>query len=781
MKVRVSLALLLVVVLMLAGFNTFYCATKGDVRQGKGKQTKLSYADLGDYYLQRHYQNINSNPASSISDLKLSAKFYVSASLVSKAADSLTKIAGIYTTLGIHQLALEYLLEVNQMLRNHPKSAQNAWLYSEIGNVYFAMKLTDLAEPYYWQGLKTMKSMKDTFGQSVMLNNIGMCKMEQEKPDSALAYYSEALELRESAKDRFPIYHSLNFMGEAHHKLGNQDLALQYYTKVFEDLAVPATSIKESNALRATSALSLYQLYNELSKSKTADKYLEAALSILTAEKDSFRLNSTLTIKAKNVLRRGSLTDASEIYKSIYATAHKNSFFEQAKDAAYALGNIYLAQNNSAAAAEYVEIYKAYNDSLFAMRSPETLVRLHSSVQNSLHELQNRELINKQLITIRFSIVIFVLLLVIILLFLKSAMANKRNSQRLRQLADASFEGIFMHNNGIIVEVNDRFWETLGLTREECIGHHVTEVANLKVDKSVNEHAQAGGIQNYEVEVVSKARGILNLEIMSRPYTYNKNKVRVVAIRDITEKKRFITTLLETQKQLSELNATKDRLFSIIAHDLRNPFSAIIGFSEVIRNNLDKFSTEELYDMIVQVHETSTTAYVLLQNLLEWAKIQIGAVNMFPLNHRLLPIIQTTVSLTKVPLATKEISLVVNCPDDIHIFADAQMLHSILNNLISNAVKFTMHKGEITITVFQDHATIIHIKDTGIGMDDDTLQNLFKIESICSYKGTDNESGTGIGLILCKEMIDLHEAKIEVKSNIGKGSEFIVSFPLDND
>jgi signal transduction histidine kinase len=92
-----------------------------------------------------------------------------------------------------------------------------------------------------------------------------------------------------------------------------------------------------------------------------------------------------------------------------------------------------------------------------------------------------------------------------------------------------------------------------------------------------------------------------------------------------------------------------------------------------------------------------------------------------------------------------------------------------------------MHKGEITITVFQDHATIIHIKDTGIGMDDDTLQNLFKIESICSYKGTDNESGTGIGLILCKEMIDLHEAKIEVKSNIGKGSEFIVSFPLDND
>ncbi|MCK9310510.1 MAG: tetratricopeptide repeat protein, partial [Candidatus Cloacimonetes bacterium] len=746
MKVRVCLALLLSVVFLVVGISFLYGTTGRGVRRERHKQAKLTEAELGDYYLHKHYQTINSNPSSSISDLKQSVKHYVSASLLYQAAGSLAKIGQIYTTLGMHQLALEYLLEVNQMLQKQPKSAQAAWLCSDIGNVYFAMELTDLAEPYYWQGLRVMKSLGDVFGQSVMLNNLGLCKMKQAKPDSALAYYSQALILRESTKDRFSIYHSLNYLGEANHKLGNLDIALQFYNKVFDDLSVPAQPIKESIALRVTSALSLQKLYLELEKPDLADRYLETALNILISEKDSFRLNSVLVIKAKRELERGSLTKAIDIYKDIYATAHKHSFLEQAKDAAYELETIYLTQNDAVLASKYMSIFKAYNDSLFALRSPETLFRLHSSVQNNLKELQNRELVKKQQLTTRLSILIFVLLLVIILLFIKSNLATKRNSQRLRQLAEASFEGILMHKNGIIVEVNDRLWETLGITREDCIGHHVTEITNLKVDESINEHVKTGGIQNYEIEVVSAHKGLLNIEIMSRPYTYVKNKVRVVAIRDITEQKKFITTLLETQKQLSELNATKDRLFSIIAHDLKNPFSAIIGFSEVIRNNLDKFTTEQLYDMIVQVHETSTTAYVLLKNLLEWAKIQIGAVNIFPNNHRLLPIIQTVVSLLKAPLNAKEISLKVNCPEDIHVFADAQMLHSILNNLVTNALKFTQHNGEITITAIHEKATIIDVRDTGIGMDDDTQDSLFKIESICSRKGTDNESGTGIGL-----------------------------------
>jgi PAS domain S-box-containing protein len=759
------------------GASCLYSATSKETRQDKQQQTRLSYEELGEQFYQKHFQTVGSNPAASISDLKQSAAYFAKASQVMKAASSLARIGQIYTNLGMHQMALEYLLEVYKILQNQPASAQVAWLYSDIGNVYFGMEQTDLAEPYYWQGLRMMKSLDDTFGQSVMLNNIGFCKMKQAKPDSALAFYQKALKLRESTKDRFAIYHSLNFLGETYHSMGNTALAQQYYLKVFNDLMTPAEPSDASNALRASTAISLHKLYKQLNKTEFADKYIEEAINILSLEQDSFRLNDVLKLKAESLLKQGNSILASGIYEQIYLSASKNGFLEQAKNAAYQLGTIYLQQDNHAKALQYWNYYAAYYDSLYAQRSPATLVRLHSSVQNNLKELENQELKTRQRNNTRFAIITMILLGIIILLFVRSAYADKRHIKRLHQLADASFEGIIFHDNGIVLEVNDRFLDILGLTRTDCIGHHITGVTNLDVDSSIDKHVKAGGIQNYELEVETKYRGILCLEIMSRPYTYINKRVRVAAIRDITEKKRFITTLLETQKQLKDLNATKDKLFSIIAHDLQNPFSAIIGFSEMLRENIEKFTPAQVYDMIVQVHETSTATHNLLQNLLEWAKIQIGAESIYPIKFAILPAINDAVFLIKAPLAAKEISLRIKCGEEVKIYADALMLHSILNNLLSNALKFTPPKGEITITVSQNDTTTIEISDTGIGMETELLSNLFKVESIRSRKGTNNESGTGIGLILCKEMIALHNGTIEVSSFPNQGTQFRISFP----
>jgi len=249
-------------------------------------------------------------------------------------------------------------------------------------------------------------------------------------------------------------------------------------------------------------------------------------------------------------------------------------------------------------------------------------------------------------------------------------------------------------------------------------------------------------------------------------------------VRDITEKKVFISALLDTQKKLKDLNSTKDKLFSIIAHDLKNPFSAIIGFSEVLMNNPDKFTPEQIHEMVSLIHQTSGTAYALLQNLLQWAKLQIGAVYMYPREQELLPVIKEVISLHKASLTAKGQRININCPADTQIYADTYMLHSVLNNIIGNAIKFSYPDAEIIVLAYNAEQTIIEVQDTGMGMDEELISSLFRIDMLQSRPGTNKERGTGIGLILSKDMVEKHGGEITVQSSEGKGSSFRICFPF---
>ncbi len=732
---------------------------------------------LGEQYFKKHSQTLNSDPASSINSLKIAAAYFTQASQLMKAASALARVGQIYTNLGLYNLALEYLLKVNRMLTGQPPSAQIAWLYSDIGNVYYAMEQTDLAEPYYWQGLRIMKSLQDSFGQSVMLNNIGLCKLKQKDTDGALSYFRKSLKLRESMRDRFAILHSWSVMGEAYQEIGNYDLAFYYYHKVLSGLEGNVTPQDASVSLKANTAISMYKLYHKLENDALGDKYLEEAISILKGTKDSYRLNEVLLLKAARLNADRKIEQAHEQYQAVYTTASANGFTEQAKDAAKELAKIYLQQNKLSKAQEFWDYYNAFYDSLYAQRSPAKLVRLHSSVQNDLKELENKELKRRQVLRARFTASTIILLIFIIILFIRGSLVNKKHLLGLKQLADAAHEGILIHTNGTIIEVNNRFTEMLGLSREDCIGHKIDGINNLDVEKSLMDHVRAGGEQSYEIEVVSANIGKRQLEIMSRPYNYLNKKVRVASVRDITEKNEFVRALIDTQNKLKELNSTKDKLFSIIAHDLKNPFSAILGFSEVLMNNPDKFTPDQVQEMVSLIHQTSGTAYALLQNLLQWAKLQIGAVYMYPREQELLPIIQEVKSLLKASLAAKDQFITISCPEATTIYADTYMLHTVLNNILSNAIKFSFPHSEIKVNVSNAINTEIEVQDTGMGMDENTLSTLFRIDTIQSRQGTNKESGTGIGLILCKDMVEKHKGSINVISSLGEGSTFKISFP----
>ena len=239
-----------------------------------------------------------------------------------------------------------------------------------------------------------------------------------------------------------------------------------------------------------------------------------------------------------------------------------------------------------------------------------------------------------------------------------------------------------------------------------------------------------------------------------------------------------ITHIKRAELELRELNASKDKLFSIIAHDLKNPFNTIIGFSEVLKEEVKKMDLEssEYYANLVNVSAVQT--YRLLENLLEWANSQRGKTVFNRINFNLNEILKEELDILNEQASGKAIKIISTIPEDFEMFADKNMIKTVLRNLISNAIKFTPRNGVVEINAVSDnHQAEITVSDSGIGMSNEIQEKLFKIEGNLSTLGTENEKGTGLGLLLCKEFVEKHGGKILVESEPGKGSTFRFVIP----
>jgi PAS domain S-box-containing protein len=239
-----------------------------------------------------------------------------------------------------------------------------------------------------------------------------------------------------------------------------------------------------------------------------------------------------------------------------------------------------------------------------------------------------------------------------------------------------------------------------------------------------------------------------------------------------------ITQLKNTENHLQELNATKDKFFSIIAHDLKNPFNALIGFSELIYKNTEKYSTERIQQLGLRMYTSAKQAFNLLENLLSWSRIQTG--NLVPKIQTLhaVDLLTETHQLFLAAADAKNISINLNYREFIYVNADRQMLNTVLRNLITNAIKFTHPNGKIELKLeTKNQEVLFSISDNGIGIEKGYLDEIFKIENRYSKPGTADEKGTGLGLILAKEFIELHNGKIWVESEINKGTTFYFTLP----
>jgi len=231
-------------------------------------------------------------------------------------------------------------------------------------------------------------------------------------------------------------------------------------------------------------------------------------------------------------------------------------------------------------------------------------------------------------------------------------------------------------------------------------------------------------------------------------------------------------------RQLKETNTTKDKLFSIIAHDLRAPFTVLLGFSELLGRNAQNYDTGHFELIVSNIQSAARSAFELLENLFLWATAQKKQLNYNPETTDLTEILQELTRNARTIAVTKNIS--VNCipAEKLMVFADVNMLKVILHNLINNAIKFTYPGGQIEIRASLGKKSVeISISDNGMGMSKEKIRHLFNIEANKTSSGTANEKGTGLGLLICKEFIEMHKGNLLIQSKVGKGSTFTVVFP----
>lgn len=238
--------------------------------------------------------------------------------------------------------------------------------------------------------------------------------------------------------------------------------------------------------------------------------------------------------------------------------------------------------------------------------------------------------------------------------------------------------------------------------------------------------------------------------------------------------------LRKANSELEKLNRTKDKFFSIIAHDLKNPFHAIIGFSELLRKDFHEMDDQQKIGLMELINISSESAYSLLENLLQWARTQTDKIKFKPENMDIHDVIKSNINFHKVSAEKKQIKLTSNLQSSLYVFADKNMINTVVRNLISNAIKFTKNKGEIKVQIVETTQNVeIQIIDNGMGINKENLEKLFRIDTYYSTQGTSGESGTGLGLIICKEFIEKNGGKIKVESEINKGSTFSFTLPKE--
>lgn len=384
---------------------------------------------------------------------------------------------------------------------------------------------------------------------------------------------------------------------------------------------------------------------------------------------------------------------------------------------------------------------------------------------------------------------------------------NRTDADKMLHEARDKYHNLFMElkdtiyestPEGKFVELNPAGMELFGIKS-------LDELKNIDIAKDIyinsgdrtkalEELEKKGFTKDYEINIRRLTGEVLTVLETSMAVKDKNGKIIALRgiLRDITESKKnegklkqlverleYVNNQLkESEEELKNTNASKDRFFSIIAHDLRSPFSSLLSFSEFLVEDIEELSKDEIKSFAGKINEAARSVFNLLENLLQWSRIQSGKMPYQPSSFNLSYKVNQVIALLKNNSDHKKIKIINDAATNAVVFADDDMIFSVIQNLLSNAIKFTNEGGAIVIrSNTLENDIEISITDNGVGIKEEDLAKLFRIDAQHTTYGTCDEKGSGLGLILCKEMIERNRGKIWVTSKVGEGTTFTFTLP----
>ncbi len=366
----------------------------------------------------------------------------------------------------------------------------------------------------------------------------------------------------------------------------------------------------------------------------------------------------------------------------------------------------------------------------------------------------------------------------------------KSSEEKYRTIINNATDGISLADeNANVIHVNPAFERITGFKAVEIINKYMWDVNFSLAPAHMRDESTYAALKEkikklYTDTYPEMLNQVMQFPIVSKPGE-NKTIEAKHFLVETNQGKRFgsifrdITVQKETERKLKDIDNAKNKLFSIMGHDLRNPIGNISNLSELLLKNLKKYPEEKIIRYLELIRQTGESSLQLLENLLLWSRTQQGTIAVNPTKENLYNLAEQTIAITSAEANRKRIRVVNKIPKESTAYADKNMIFTVLRNLLSNAIKYTEKGGNIELTSKKSKSEIIiYVSDNGVGMDSKVMSGLFHPAGTTSMEGTANEKGTGLGLAICHEFVKAHGGKLEVKSTLHEGSTFTIHIPL---
>jgi len=725
-NIKILLNLIVIFYLPIAGFTQQPSSSIDSLRlklnNAKGIEKVNILIDISKYYW-------DVNPDSSVIFAEKSLKEAKADGSDDAIGDAYNALGNAYSSKYQNETALNYYLKSLEFrkLNGNPLKIGNS--YHNLGLVYRELKQFNLAVSSHTKAADYYEKAKRYDLQSISYNRIASLYNQINDKNKALEYAFKALNIvNENNIDELKA-NLYNLIGSLNRDLKNLELAEKYYTLAFKEWE------KSKNISGLSTAYNnLGIVLDEKGDLQKALEYYTKSLEFATQQRDSSGIATAYNNIGFLYARIKQFDKALMSYQKSYEISVKTNGVDAAHNTLNNIASTYLKQNNLEKASE------ALNKAL----------RNIPNVVDQAYKQETYQLLSD----------------------LYAKKGDYRNAYHYKCVELAYADTLYTQQRlSSIAEMQARY-ETE--TKEK-------EIELLKKDVELKElqFQKQRSVQQVLISLTLLLLAIFFGTSLILTIIRKKNKQLAEKNAELFE---INKKLKESEKNLSELNATKDKLFSIIAHDLKNPFNALIGFSDILERNFNHLTDNEKKEYISVISESAQNLYKLLDNLLQWTRAQTGSINYIPEKFKLEPLIKQEVLNLNANAEKKRINVSVNASSAISVYADKNSIATVIRNLLSNAIKFTDIGGTIEIIAseskdFPKMAEVV-VKDSGIGIDQDDLERIFMIDGSYSTKGTANETGTGLGLLLCHEFVTKNNGKIWVNSSKGSGSEFHFTIPL---